>query len=58
MKEYNIGGYRQRVTKDNIICECMWGSIHPIAWKEGTKICKHIKELIDGIKSKENKTAK
>lgn len=45
MKFYNIGGYNQAIG-DDASCDCMWGTIHRDAWKEGKKICKHLSEAI------------
>lgn len=35
-----------------ILCDCMWGSLHPENYQEGGQICKHIKEYINNVKYK------
>jgi len=53
-KWYQIGKYKQHVTKDNITCTCHHGSLFPGNYKEGKRICKHIKQIIQNEK-KHNK---
>lgn len=43
---YEVGGYDQKVTDEEITCTCKWGTLHPSHYKEGEKVCKHIKEII------------
>jgi hypothetical protein len=33
----------------NITCSCEWSSIHPNAWLDGGKICKHIQQYVKEI---------
>jgi len=46
-----FGDYYQKLFMDGskIIdaeCTCRWGKVHKKAWKEGTKICRHIGDAI------------
>jgi len=49
MKTYKIDKYELYVYKENIICTCMWGSLYPNNYKQGEKICKHIKKLMKNV---------
>lgn len=53
---YEIGDYSQIVEfneKGKIIdmtCSCKWGSLYSNNFKEGNKICSHLKKLIQQLK--------
>ena len=51
-KTYEIGGYVQIVQKCDISCSCGWSTVHPYNYKNGGKICKHIKQLLKILKNK------
>ncbi len=54
---YELGGYLQKVKKDNITCTCMWSTIHPNAYKNGEKVCQHIQRIMiwkNGTKQKKD----
>ena len=57
MKLFEIGGHKQIVNKDDISCSCMWSTIHPYNYKNGEKICRHIKKVIRML-NKENEKSK
>ena len=46
MKIIEIGKYEIYIKKDNIICSCIFGSLYPLAYKEGNKVCRHIKQYL------------
>jgi transcription antitermination factor NusG len=46
MKIFNVGGYQQAVDKENITCTCRWGTIHSNNFRDGEKVCIHIKKLV------------
>ena len=54
IKFIKIGKYEVRIEKRGnevkLNCTCMWGSLHPENWEEGSIVCKHIKEAIKKIK--------
>ncbi len=50
MKIYEIGGYRQMVTKKGITCTCRWSTVYCNNYKNGGKICRHIKLLLQNDK--------
>ncbi len=52
MKIYQFGGYTQ-IIKENITCTCRHGSVHINNYKNGEKICKHIKRVIKMVKCNE-----
>lgn len=43
----DIDGYIVIMRDGDIICDCMWGSLHPENFKEGKKICRHISKFIN-----------
>ena len=45
-KTYKIGKYKIHIKNDNIICECIFGSLYPDNYITGNKICRHIQQLI------------
>lgn len=47
INQVNFGRYLLNFYEDgNIICTCMWGSIHPDNYINGLQVCKHIKNYI------------
>ena len=47
IKQVESGKYILNFYEDgNIICTCMWSSIHPDNYLNGFQICKHIKEYL------------
>ena len=51
INNFYFGDYYQKIfTEGNRIvdaeCKCRWGKVHKKAWKEGTKICKHLDDAI------------
>jgi len=60
MKFFQIGKYEQAIKlQDSIIvdvsCTCKWGTIHRTAWKDGEKLCRHIKDAIAELQNEQNK---
>jgi len=56
-KIFNIGKYQQIVRIENgqiqdILCNCMWGTLHSDNWKNGNRVCRHIKEVMRKDKQK------
>jgi hypothetical protein len=56
MKIYNVGGYQQAIDGGDLTCTCRWGTIHPNNFRDGEKVCTHIKELVKFL-SGERKTS-
>jgi hypothetical protein len=52
MKIFNVGGYHQAVDKENITCTCRWGTIHSNNFRDGEKVCIHIKNLVKFLAAK------
>ena len=56
-KIFNIGNYQQVVRIENgqvqeILCNCVWGTLHADNFQEGKQICRHIKEVMRKDKQK------
>jgi len=49
-KYIKIGKYEVRISEKNITCTCMFGSLYPLNYKNGEKVCKHIQEAIKNEK--------
>ena len=63
INNFYFGDYYQKIfTEGNKIvdaeCTCRWGKVHKKAWKEGTKICKHIESAIQHLNLKLKKYGK
>jgi hypothetical protein len=51
-KCFNKGKHIQIIHDDrNITCDCTWSSLYPNNYKEGKKVCRHIKEVIETFKN-------
>ena len=60
MKNWKVKGseskeYEVWKKDNNYYCNCIWGSLHMDNYKDGEKICKHIKQIIKEERKSDSK---